>query len=122
MTEELTVEVSLIGIGTAPAAESGGTLVHPVSSVKVRALPGNLPESIHYDLAALDNYDATITVADLVAPEGVTIQADPADVIARVLAPRVEEEVAPAAEAAAAEAETTAEAEGGAAAEPAAEG
>jgi len=122
MTEELTVEVSLIGTGTAPAAESGGTLVHPVSSVKVRALPGNLPESIHYDLAALDNYDATITVADLVAPEGVTIQADPADVIARVLAPRVEEEVAPAAEAAAAEAETTAEAEGGAAAEPAAEG
>jgi len=122
MTEELTVEVSLIGTGTAPAAESGGTLVHPVSSVKVRALPGNLPESIHYDLAALDNYDATITVADLVAPEGVTIQADPADVIARVLAPRVEEEVVPAAEAAATEAETTAEAEGGAAAEPATEG
>ena len=122
MTEELTVEVSLIGTGTAPAAESGGTLVHPVSSVKVRALPGNLPESIHYDLAALDSYDATITVADLVAPEGVTIQADPADVIARVLAPRIEEEVAPTAEAAAAEAETAAEAEGGAAAEPAAEG
>jgi large subunit ribosomal protein L25 len=122
MTEELTVEVSLIGTGTAPAAESGGTLVHPVSSVKVRALPGNLPESIHYDLGALDSYDATLTVADLVAPEGVTIQADPADVIARVLAPRVEEEIAPAAEAAATEAETTAEAEGGAAAEPAAEG
>ncbi len=124
MTEELTVEVSLIGTGTAPAAESGGTLVHPVSSVKVRALPGNLPESIHYDLAALDSYDATITVADLVAPEGVTIQADPADVIARVLAPRVEEEVVPTAEGAEAEgeAEPTAEAEGGPAAEPAAEG
>lgn len=122
MTEELTVEVSLIGIGSAPAAESGGTLVHPVSSVRVRALPGNLPESIHYDLAALDSYDATITVADLVAPEGVTIQADPADVIARVLAPRVEEEVVPTAEAAEAEAEPTAEAEGGTAAEPATEG
>jgi hypothetical protein len=87
--------------------------------VKIRALPGNLPVSIHYDLAALDSYDATITVADLVAPEGVTIQADPADVIARVLAPRVEEEAAPMAEV---EAETPAEGEGGAATEPAAEG
>jgi large subunit ribosomal protein L25 len=124
MTEELTVEVSLVGTGTAPAAETGGTLVHPVSSIKVRALPGNLPEVIHYDLSSLDSYDATITVADLVAPKDVTIQADPADVIARVLPPRVEEEVAPAAEVAeaAAEGEGEAAAEGGEPAEAPAEG
>jgi large subunit ribosomal protein L25 len=113
MTEELTVEVPLVGMGTAPAAEAGGTLVHPVSSVKVRALPANLPDSIQYDLSALVSYDATITAADLVAPAGTTIQADPADVIARVLAPRIEEEVAPAAEAAGvAEGEAATEAEG----------
>jgi large subunit ribosomal protein L25 len=94
MTEELTVEVPLVGVGVAPAAEGGGTLVHPTSTVKVRALPGNLPDSISYDLSALASYDATITVADLVVPEGVTIHADPAEVIARVLAPRVEEVVA----------------------------
>jgi hypothetical protein len=35
-------------------------------------------------------YDDTITVADLVVPAGVTLQADPADVIARVLEPREE--------------------------------
>jgi large subunit ribosomal protein L25 len=91
MTEELTVEVPLVSTGYAPAVDNGGTLVHPVSTVKVRALPGNLPESLSYDLGRLETYDATITVADLVAPEGVTIQADPADVIARVLPPRVEE-------------------------------
>ena len=39
-------------------------------------------------------YDDTITVADLVVPEGVTIQTDPADVIARVLEPREAEVVA----------------------------
>jgi large subunit ribosomal protein L25 len=94
MTEELTVEVQLVGLGIAPATEAGGTLVHPVSSVKVRALPDKLPETLHYDLAALTDYDATITVADIVVPEGVTIQADPTEVIARVLAPRVEEVVA----------------------------
>ena len=91
MTEELTVEVQLVGTGFAPATELGGTLMHPTSSVRVRALPDNLPESLHYDLSSLVDYEATITVADLQAPEGVTIQAEPTDVIARVLAPRVEE-------------------------------
>ena len=106
MTEELTVEVQLVGTGVAPATESGGTLVHPVQSVKVRALPDNLPETLTYDLSALTDYDATITVADIVVPEGVSIQADDAEVIARVLAPRVED--------------TTATAEEGAEAAPAA--
>ena len=77
MTEELTVEVQLVGIGAAPATETGGTLVHPTSSVKVRALPDKLPETLHYDLASLVGLRRTITVADLVVPEGVTIQADP---------------------------------------------
>jgi large subunit ribosomal protein L25 len=116
MTEELTVEVQLVGTGTAPAVEMGGTLVHPTSSVKVRALPDNLPESLHYDLGSLTDYDATITVADLVLPEGVTIHGEAADVIARVLAPRVEVEEAPsvevAAEASAEEAPAEAETEG----------
>ncbi len=94
MTEELTVEVRLVADGVAPAAAAGGSLVHPVSMVKARALPGNLPETIHYDLGSLATFDDTITVADLVVPEGVTIQADPADVIARVLAPREAEAVA----------------------------
>ena len=108
MTEELTVEVPLAGTGSAPAAETGGTLVHPITTVKVRALPGNLPDAITYDLSSLDSYDASITVADLVAPKGVTIHADPTEIVARVLPPRVEEEPVPA-EAAAAEGEAPAE-------------
>ena len=113
MTEELTVEVQLIGLGIAPAVDGGGTLMHPTSRVKVRALPGDLPDTLTFDLSSLVDYEATITVADLVVPEGVTIQADPAEVIARVLAPRVEE--------AAAEGETPS-AEGDAAAATPAEG
>ena len=98
MTEELTVEVPLIGDGAATATETGGTLVHPVASVRVRALPANLPDSLRYDLSPLTGYDVTITVADVVAPEGVTILAEPHDVVARVLPPRVEEEPVVAAE------------------------
>lgn len=121
MTEELTVEVQLSPTGEAPAVESGGTLVHPVSSVRVRALPGDLPDVLSYDVSRLDSYDVTITVADLVIPAGVTVQSDPNDVIARVLAPRVEEEVAPAevveGEAEAAEAAEAVEGAGGGAAD-----
>jgi large subunit ribosomal protein L25 len=115
MTEELTVEVPLVGMGSAPAAVTGGTLVHPTASIRVRALPANLPEAITYDLVTLDSYEASITVADLVAPPGVTIQTDLSEIVARVLPPRVEEEVVPAVEAA--EAEEAAEGEEAAAGE-----
>ena len=116
MTEELTVEVQLVSTGVAGAVENGGTLVHPTSSVKIRALPANLPDSLSYDLSPLVDFDTTITVADLIIPEGVTIQADPAEVIARVLAPRVEEAVV------AAEGVEGEAVEGAAEGEPAAEG
>ena len=45
--------------GLAPASEQGGTLVHPTSSVRVRALPDNLPETLHYDISGLVDYDTT---------------------------------------------------------------
>jgi len=108
MTEELTAEVPLVGDGIAPAAEAGGTLVHPLNSIKVRALPADLPEAIHYDLSGLTGFDQVVTVADLVAPKGVALQADGAEVVARVLAPRLEEGPAEGAEVAAAPAETAA--------------
>jgi large subunit ribosomal protein L25 len=91
MTEEITVEVALVGIGAAPATEAGGTLMHNTTTVKVRALPDKLPETLHYDLSSLVDFDTSLTVADLRVPEGVTVLADPAEVIAKVLAPRVEE-------------------------------
>jgi large subunit ribosomal protein L25 len=94
MTEELTVDVQLVPDGVAPATLQGGSLVHPVSMVRARALPGDLPETLHYDLSSLVSYDDTITVADLVVPAGVTLQTDPADIIARVLEPREAEVVA----------------------------
>ena len=92
MSEELVVDVPLVGSGEAPAVVAGGTLVHQLSSLKVKVLPANMPESITYDLAVLVDYDATVTVADLALPDGVAIaHADPGEVVARVLPPRVAE-------------------------------
>jgi large subunit ribosomal protein L25 len=116
MTEELTVDVPLVSEGESDAIENaGGTLLHVIDHVRVRALPDHLPESIHYSIASLATFDDAIHVRDLTIPADATLLTDPDEVVAKVLAPRVEEEPAPVAEAAEGEegAEGEAAAEGG---------
>ncbi len=107
MTEELTVDVPLTATGESSAVSlHGGTLLHPIESVRVRALPDHLPQSIEYSIASLTDFDTTIHVRDLVVPADVTLLTDGDEIIARVQAPRVEEVAVPVAAAAVA-AETT---------------
>jgi large subunit ribosomal protein L25 len=116
MTEELTVDVRLVTTGEAIAVtEHGGTLLHPIESVRVRALPDHLPQSIEYSIEPLVDFDATIHVRDLTIPSDVTLLTDGDEIIAKVQAPRVEEEPVVAAEAEGEGAEGEAEGEAGAA-------
>jgi large subunit ribosomal protein L25 len=47
MTEELTVDVPLVAIGTSSAVENlNGTLLHQLESVRIKALPDHLPQSV----------------------------------------------------------------------------
>ena len=122
MTEELTVDVPLVSEGISAAVEdAGGTLLHTIDSVRIRALPDHLPQSIHYSIESLRTFDDAIHVSDLVIPEDATLLTDGDEVVAKVLPPRVEEEpvVAEAAEGEEAEGEAAEgeEAEGGAAGE-----
>ena len=120
MTEELTVDVPLVSEGLSEAVETlGGTLLHVIEHVRVRALPDHLPQSIHYSVESLNTFDDLIHVRDLVVPSDATLLTDPNEVVAKVLPPRVEEveEVAPAVEGEAVEGEA-----GAAPAEAAAEG
>ena len=94
MTEELTVDVPLVATGESPAvANQGGTLLHPIESVRIRALPDHLPQSIEYSVDSLTDFDTTIHVRDLEIPSDVTLLTDGDDIIAKVQAPRVEEVV-----------------------------
>jgi len=116
MTEELTVDVPLVSEGESEAIETaGGTLFRAMESVRVRALPDHLPQSIHYSIESLRTFDDAIHVRDLDIPSYATLLTDPEEVVAKVFPPRVEEAAVPAAaegEAAEGEAEG---AEGGAA-------
>ncbi|HXI45234.1 MAG TPA: 50S ribosomal protein L25 [Candidatus Acidoferrales bacterium] len=119
MTEELTIDVSLVSEGTSPAVvDLGGTLNHALEHVRVKALPSDLPASIHYSIDGLATFEDLIHVSDLAIPAGVTLLTDPGEVVARILPPRVEEVEAPAAEAV----EGEAGAEGAEGAAPATEG
>ncbi|MBP1705363.1 MAG: ribosomal rRNA E-loop binding protein Ctc/L25/TL5 [Chloroflexi bacterium] len=113
MTEELTVEVPIHGAGESEAVHRmGGTLLHALDRVKVRARPDHLPQVLEADLTVLVDFDHVIKVGDLRVPDGVTILADPDEDVFRVLQPRVvEEEVRPAV-AVPAEGEAAAEGEG----------
>ena len=94
MTEELTVDVPLVAIGESPAVTlQGGTLLHPIESVRIRALPDHLPQSIEDSIEGLTDFDTTIHVRDLKVPGDVTLLTDGDEIIAKVQAPRVEEVV-----------------------------
>ena len=99
MTEDMTVDVVVHGIGESEAVtKEGGTLLHAVDHVRVRARPDRLPKFIEVDITTLASFDSVIAVRDLPVPAGATILNDPDEVIFRVLAPRVVE-VEPGAEA-----------------------
>jgi large subunit ribosomal protein L25 len=116
MTAEITVDVPVHGTGDSEAVNRhGGTLLNATGSVKVRARPDNLPQALEADLSTLVDFDAAIFVRDLVVPEGVTVLADPDEIVFKVSPPRIQElEAEPAAETAEA-AETGEPAEAGAA-------
>ena len=96
MTEEMTVDVPLVPIGESVAiTQLGGTLLHVTETVKVRALPDHLPQSIEYPIESLVDFDAQLHVRDLVVPSDVTLITDGDEIVAKVQAPRVEVEEVP---------------------------
>jgi len=92
MTEELTVDVPVHGTGESEAVtKHGGTLLNASGSVKVRARPDHLPQTIEVDLSTLVDFDAAIYARDLPIPAGVTLLADPDEIVFKVAPPRVQE-------------------------------
>jgi large subunit ribosomal protein L25 len=93
MSEEMTVDVSISFTGTSVAVDKlGGTLLHLMESVRVKALPDAIPSTLEVDITPMTTFDAMLHVRDIPVPAGVTLLTDPEEPLARVQAPRVEEE------------------------------
>jgi len=96
MDEELKTEVPLHFSGESTAVyQQEGTLVKNMEMVGVVCLPGDLPDSIEVDISVLDDFEKSITLADLAIPAGVKlVEEDLGTLVVRVEPPRSDEELA----------------------------
>lgn len=91
MTEEITMDVPLEATGESVAvAKHGGTLLQTLDHVRVRALPGDMPRTVPFDISVLDSFEASIRVRDLVVPARAAILTDADEAVAHVQPSRAE--------------------------------
>lgn len=76
--------------------ENGGIVDHTVREVAIKCLPADIPHEITVDITGL-TLDKHVTLADLVAPKGVTILGEADRMIVHIMIPREEVAAAPAA-------------------------
>jgi large subunit ribosomal protein L25 len=94
MDEVVKTSVPLHFTGESTAVfQDGGSLLTAIDELEIECLPGKLPASIEVDIAVLDDFEKTITVADLKVPAGVEVLTDAEELVAKVEAPRSEEEL-----------------------------
>lgn len=94
MDEKIRTEVPIRIVGESTAVyQDEGTLVTPLDAVEVEALPADLPEAIEVDISILDDFEKSLHVKDLVVAGGVTILAEPEELVAKVDPPRTDEEL-----------------------------
>ena len=103
LRERLEVDVPVRTVGDAPAVSQlkVGSLQQVLVTLRIEALPGNLPDHLTVDVSELAEVDAAIRVRDVALPEGVSLAAhvDPDEVVVKIAALRAVavEEAAPAA-------------------------
>lgn len=91
MTQKVSAAIPLHLVNDPEGVKAGGILTVNLHELNVEGLPGDLPEGIEWDVAALEVGD-TLTVGEIVPPEGLTLLDDPEAIVASVQAPRLEVE------------------------------
>lgn len=90
--QKVSTEVPIHLMGDAPATRIGLILVNILDHVEVEAIPAKLPDSIEISIESLAEDGDSISVADLVMPEGVELKTDTDQLIAKIDTPRAEVE------------------------------
>jgi large subunit ribosomal protein L25 len=88
--EKVEAEVPVHLIGEVPAEKVGLLVLHQLDHVVVEALPKNLPDELTVDATKLVELHDKLTVADITAPDGVTILTDSEHPIATVVETRAQ--------------------------------
>lgn len=91
MDEEITADVPLRLEGQSPAVRDlGAILIQNLDSVEVTCLPAKMPHEFVVNIESLVDLNSSVHVSDLVAPAGVTINADPEESIISLSLPQEE--------------------------------
>ncbi|MDX6683344.1 MAG: large subunit ribosomal protein [Solirubrobacteraceae bacterium] len=86
------VALELVGADDSPGVKDGGVLEHITRELNIEALPAEIPESLTFDVSALEIND-TVTLADVPVPAGIVLLDDLDEtVIVTLSPPRVEAE------------------------------
>lgn len=94
MTEKLKTKILLKFVGEAAAIkELGGILFKGFKAVEVECLPGDLVPEIEVDISSLKTFEDILHLKDLRLPKGIELVLKTNEVIAKVAAPRTEEEL-----------------------------
>lgn len=75
------------GEESTPAERAGLIVLHQLDVVEVEALPRDLPDVLEFDGEKLVGVGDSVTVVDLIVPEGVTVKTDPTHPVATVFEP-----------------------------------
>lgn len=70
---EAEIPIKLVGVGESEAEKNGLIVLQTLESLKIKALPMELPESFEVSIAELSEPNQHLTVADIKIPEGVEI-------------------------------------------------
>ena len=85
-TIHTTVVLELTGADEAPGVVEGGVLNQESRELNIEALPGDIPDSIVFDVSGME-MNATVTLSALTAPEGVTLLDDPEETVLATITP-----------------------------------
>jgi len=96
LDETVQVPVNVVLVGESPVIVEGeGVLMHLLNEVTIEALPTALIAVIEVDISGLTEVGQTITVGDLVVPDGVEILTSPEDTVVQITYMAEEEDLEP---------------------------
>ena len=99
LEEKIRVEVPVHLTGESAAVKRGDAdVLQPIHMLEVECLPTDIPAEFEVDITPLEEVESELRISDLTVPKGVTILADPEELVVKIVHKRemkVEEEIAP---------------------------
>jgi large subunit ribosomal protein L25 len=93
-TIHTTVVLELTGADEAPGVVEGGVLNQETRELNIEALPGDIPDTIQFDVSGLE-MNATVTLSAITPPPGVTLLDDLEETVIATITPPTLEPVEP---------------------------